>query len=312
MALIHPVEALKDPLRVFFGDANAGIAYGQHRGAVRLGNADADRAVLAVIFDGIVAKIVDNSVEQCRHTGHHGRPSGKGQRHLCLLCCRLQNTHDLFCQCVEIHFLALGIPCPLVQVGQIDNIVHQRNHSLGLRVDTAGEFLRVLRFHHAVLQQLGITGDGMQRRFQLMGHIGGKLPPHLLSLFLFGDVKDQQGNPRHRPIGNHGAGVELIVNPVKLHGGFAMGAAFCLPQKLLQGKAVVEQQNVLSHAVFADGEQSGGRFVDAQDDALFVQQHHTLAHVIRRRFKFQLFALELSLLTFQLPLLAVHTVQKRL
>ena len=91
-----------------------------------------------------------------------------------------------------------------------------------------------------------------------------------------------------------------------------MRAAFCLPQKLLQGKAVVEQQNVLSHAVFADGEQSGGRFVDAQDDALFVQQHHTLAHVIRRRFKFQLFALELSLLTFQLPLLAVHTVQKRL
>ena len=66
----------------------------------------------------------------------------------------------------------------LVQLGQADDILNQRHQPGGL-VSGCGsaKHRHILRLNQSVLHQLGAAHDGLQRGFQLVGHVGGELPP---------------------------------------------------------------------------------------------------------------------------------------
>ena len=67
MALVDAVEALKDPALVLGRNADAGIKNRDGGFLLAVFNMDADAAAGTVIFDGIVAEIVEHLVQEPAH-----------------------------------------------------------------------------------------------------------------------------------------------------------------------------------------------------------------------------------------------------
>ena len=128
----------------------------------------------------------------------------------------------------EVHGL-LGQGNTLVQLGEVDDIVHQGHQPGRLPVDQAGKVGDVLRLHQPVFQQLRAAQDGLQRRFQLVGHVGGELPAAAFGTGPLRHVEGQQNHPHRSPLRLDSAQVELVFPAATLG---AHGAA-----ALLQGGA---------------------------------------------------------------------------
>lgn len=68
MALIHPIEPLKNAIQMLMGDADSGIP--DSNGMIPHG--DGDAAARAVILDGIIAEIINHGVHQFGDSTDHG------------------------------------------------------------------------------------------------------------------------------------------------------------------------------------------------------------------------------------------------
>ena len=90
-----------------------------------------------------------------------------------------------------------------------------------------------------IFQQLRIAADGGQGRAQLVGYIGGELPPGRFSLVVRGVVQQQQ--QRALALAD-AAGAHVIVPSAGVHGG--MGGVPLLQgvQHLLQHRVAVDLQ----------------------------------------------------------------------
>lgn len=58
-------------------------------------------------------------------------------------------------------------------------------------MDVAHKARHILGLHQTVFQQFRAAQNGLQGRFQFMGHVGGELPAVLLGVFCFRDVHRQ-------------------------------------------------------------------------------------------------------------------------
>ena len=63
VAFVHAVEALENPALLRLRDADAGIGHGEAHGIIRLFHLDGDAAAGAVVFDGVVAEVIDHFVQ---------------------------------------------------------------------------------------------------------------------------------------------------------------------------------------------------------------------------------------------------------
>ena len=88
----------------------------------------------------------------------------------------VQQVHDL-------HFRHGGGLGGVVQVGQLQDIVHQLDHPAGFAMDLLGKTGHILRLGDAGLDQFRIPGNAGQRGLELVAHIGGGNLPHLLVVF---------------------------------------------------------------------------------------------------------------------------------
>ena len=70
----------------------------------------------------------------------------------------------------------------------------------------------VLLLHHAVFQQLRAADDTLQGCFQLVGNVGGELPPVLLGKGALRHVEHQQHRARCTALRLDAADVELILS----------------------------------------------------------------------------------------------------
>ena len=87
---------------------------------------------------------------------------------LALLRHALQAAQDVLRECVQVNALPLETAGALVEAGELDDVVDQRQQPPRLAVDVGGEFLHFFRRHKPCLHQLGKAGDRGQRRFQLV------------------------------------------------------------------------------------------------------------------------------------------------
>ena len=209
VALIHPVEPLKDPALLCRRDADAGIPDSEGYILRRLPGFHGDAAAGDIVFHRIFAEVVHRFRQQPPDAGHGGRRSDRRQRHVPSRRQLCQGTDCFQRQILKIHRLRRQLSA-LVQLGQADNVVDERHQPFCLLMDPAQEAGAVLRLCKSRFQQLRAADDGLQRRFQLMGHIGGEFPPHPLSLRLLRHVKGQQHNAQRVAAGVDTAEVELI------------------------------------------------------------------------------------------------------
>ena len=90
----------------------------------------------------------------------------------------------------------------------------------------------------------------MQRRFQLVRHVGGKFPAKLLGVFPLGDIKKQQRNAPDISAADDGACVKLILTACKAQLCLRTLPCFRLFKELLHLKGTVHRKNVLAHTAF--------------------------------------------------------------
>ena len=103
----------------------------------------------------------------------------------------LQNLEGILCCGAKLH------RCPeflrvFLDLGEPDDIVDEEEQPLALPLDHRAVFQHVLfPGDHAAPEHLAEALDGGQGGFQLMGHIGGKLLPHLLRFNAVGHIHQQ-------------------------------------------------------------------------------------------------------------------------
>ena len=176
-ALVHAVKPLENAALAVLRDADAGVAHGENDGAVLRRDGDIDAPAGAVVLDGVVAEIVNDAVEKLRYALHRRAHALERERHVGARGLRLQTVHGVFRDAEKIAGLEHIFLTARVEPGEINDILDELRHAAGLGADLSGEGLYVLRLRKAAFEQLRISGDGVQRRFQLMGNIRRELLP---------------------------------------------------------------------------------------------------------------------------------------
>ena len=185
MALVHPVEALEDPLLLVLGNAYARILHPDQGPALAAGRFYGNAAAGMVVFDGIVGQVVDDLVEGLPLSPDPAVGAALDQFHPVGPGLFLQVAQDLGRQIVHVDDLVRIAADALVQPGEPDDVVDQSDHPPGLPVDLFGEADGIRGLYQPVLHDLRIARNGGQRGLELMGDVGGKLHPHLSHRFLF-------------------------------------------------------------------------------------------------------------------------------
>ena len=280
VALVHPVEPLEHPLPVLRGDADARVGHG-HGDRIRpVLHPDERLAAGAVVLDGVVAQVV-------HHLLHHRGQAldgpvvpGQRQLHLVLPGGGLEAVLHGAGQVQQIDLLPLQAAAPLVQPGQVENVLHQADEPLALLVDVGGEAPDVLLLHQTVLHDLGHAGDGGEGGLQLVGHVGGELPAHLLRLLPLGDVQQHQHRAGRLPVPEDRVAQQLEDAAGPLHAHLAAASVQHLLHQLLEDVAAVQGED----AGLLGG---GGRPQQPQDPGVVgqnpppgVQEQEALGHVL--------------------------------
>ena len=220
VALVHPVEAFEHPGLILRRNADAGVRHLYDRGFFVGVHEEMHAAAGDIVLDGIVTEVVEDFIQKPPHALDGGRLAFHHQRDLFLGGFVLQAVCDLFRQGEQFHLFP-GHFVPFVQLGQADDIADQCHHPGGFRANLPDEVGHVLRLHHALFDQLGAAQNALQRRFQLMRHIGGELPAVALGVLLLCHIEGQQ-HCTHRRIG-------CGSYPADTPGHYAGSAAGCGP-----------------------------------------------------------------------------------
>ena len=168
----------------------------------------------------------------------------------------------------------------------------------------------VLLLHHAVLQQLRAADDALQGRFQLVGNVGGELPPVLLGKGALRHVEHQQHRARCTALRLDAADVELILSAAAPAAELAVALLRRSAQSVAEGHIAVHRQDILPHTGIVGAQQALGRRVDAEDGAVLVQQHQALVHAAGDLLEFLGPLLQFVHLPVDLAALVLHPPQQ--
>ena len=199
----------------------------------------------------------------------------------------------------------------LVELGQADDIVDERDEARGLGVDVADEARQILGPDHAVFDQLGAADDALQRRFELVRDIRRELAAVALGKLLLRDVKGQNDRAEEFPVGRDAADIELI------HVARALGAHLTVAVRSggLNGGAdlvaALDGEKIPADALRVRAEERLRRGVDAQDAAVLVEQDKALAHTAGDLREFVGLFAQLAQLRLDLDVLVVDALEQR-
>ena len=206
--IVHPVEALEDPLVLAGGDADAVV-----------GDGDLDLVVLAVraevgpdhhpgpgvgVDHGVLHQVADRHAQLARAAQHlAARGAGDGQGDLPLLRVHPPPVHGVTDHVVDLHHLGVDQRVVTLQLRKVDDLGHQVGQPRRLHPHPAGELANRLGVVRAFLHRLGQQGDGADRGFQLVADVGHEVTADLFDPTVSGLVvrqhQDQVLSPAERP-----------------------------------------------------------------------------------------------------------------
>ena len=129
-----------------------------------------------IVLNSIIAKIKNHAVKDLRDSFYYGTFPAQSQGYMSFSRCGLQTICCIFGNSVKINRLPLHSGRSTIQV---NNIFHQGGQAQCFLPDFMRKGLDILLFYHSIFHQFGVTGNGVQRRFQFMRNICGKLLPDL-------------------------------------------------------------------------------------------------------------------------------------
>lgn len=138
----------------------------------------------------------------------------------------------------------------------------------------------VLRFGQAGLQKFCTADDGLQGRFQLVGHVGGEFPAHPLRFRLLRHVKGQQDRTQSVAAGVDAAEVKLVFPAIPLCPQLAVAVFHGAADGGAHVRVPLHRQEIPAQAAVLRAENGPGRRVDAEDGVAAVQQHQPLPHTV--------------------------------
>ena len=157
-----------------------------------------DAAAVAVVLDGIIAEVIDHLMQHLPHPTNRLLITRKVQGDLLLVCHRHQALQHFVAKCVKVNAFPLHFAA-LLHPGEIHNVLHQIGQTDALFLNVPAKLPHLVLRHKALAHKLGEAGDGGQRRFQLMGYIGGELPAQLFPLFPLCHIHGQHHGSRDLP-----------------------------------------------------------------------------------------------------------------
>jgi hypothetical protein len=192
---LHLFERLADLVKRLGGNADAGVCDGEdHRGLMHMG-AQRDAAAIAGEFYG-VGEQVEHDLLHGAAVALHGQPSANLLLHGDVLLFGLNGgqPQGFLDQRREIDGLAVDAHMARLDLRHVENIVDDVEQVFAAIVNIAGIFgifRRADRSEHLILQDIGKAEDGVERRAQLMAHIGeefGFRPVGGLRTLFFGEI----------------------------------------------------------------------------------------------------------------------------
>ena len=174
-ALVHPVKPLKHSLLRIRRDSDSRVLHPQFHALLCVACAHYDASVFVVVTDRVITQVVKKLLHHLSvRLNLTGFPL-KRQSNMVLLRRNLQHVHTGLCGKIQADVLLRRLFLLTVQLGQSDDIVDKGQQSVRIFVNTSGKPPHILIGRHSRFDQLRITRNGGKRRFQLMGHICGKL-----------------------------------------------------------------------------------------------------------------------------------------
>ena len=310
MTLVHTEEALENPGLILFGNADSVILHTEYHRILPILNRDIHPALAAVVFDGIVNQVEDDTLDQPENSIHCCGCAVYGQCDLVLQSFLLQLIRDLECNLIEVYLLPVHINGALIQVRDIQDILNERDHALCLGIDGVNKPCAVFLLHLACFQKLCTTRNRMKRRFQLMRHVGGELSAQLFRLFPVRHIEQQHHHARSRTVGRDRADIRLVAPAGIVQDQLAVLALCRALQRLLELRAPVQIQDILSDTALVRVQQLHRLLVDRQDLPGGTEQDQALLHPVRHRQEILLCLLEVFLLVLDLLLLFIDMVQE--
>ena len=215
-------------------------------------------------------------------------------------------------QAVKIQLFPLIRQSAFIQAGDPDHIPDQTDQSLCFLIDASCKNLHILILHKSVLHDLSKSGNGCQRRFQLMGNICGKFSSQLFPFYFFGHIHQKD----HRTlclvfscdrIGNH-----LNLTAIQTKDLVFMISFKDLPNDTAKLLRAVQKIYTFSRFNLLYFEKLSHTGVDRKYHGITVDHKKSLLHVLRDNRKFFLLSSGCLKLQTDLPVLSADLAEKRL
>ena len=193
-SLVHAVKALEQARDMLLRDADAGILDVEQHLILHMLHLDKHLAAFQRVLDGVV----DQVDEQLLDVVVVGDDEGilalvHVQFDVLVLGALVEHQADIARALAQAQTLGGNADAAVFHRGQGQNVVDQAGETIGFHGNNVQEALGHLRvFNRAGLKGFDEAADRGQRRFQLMGDVGGKVRAHLLQIAQLGDVLQQR------------------------------------------------------------------------------------------------------------------------
>ena len=127
MIFIDAVKSLKYTALVGVGNTNASIYDRECCRRPILPDGNGNIAARNVIFDCVVAQIIDHFLQKLLNAWNHSMLSGKGKRDILSLRDRTKTLNHAACQHIQINRCFCEVRRALVQPGKLNDVVYQIN-----------------------------------------------------------------------------------------------------------------------------------------------------------------------------------------
>ena len=275
MAFIDTIEALKHLILMFRRNTDAGIADADLNSPLLLCNSNLNFAAGIVVLDGIIAEIVNHFIQQSTDTMDDTIIAGHFQRNIFQLCGICESLANFFGKNSQRNILT-GHFSTLVQLRQTDDVIDQINQSGGFLADMPDEARNILLFHDAIFHQLRRTDNGLQRSFQFVGYVGGKLLAMFLCIYLLGNIKRKDHDTLNRAVGINSTQIELIFSSVHGSPEESLTIRLRITDGLPHGLFAIDSQEVITDAGGIYAEQLSRSRIDADDPT---NEHRHISHL---------------------------------
>ena len=180
VAVVELLEFDEQPRQIVGGDADAGVldldAEGQRPGSA---GTQRDPTAFGRELDGVGQVVVEHLLEACRveHQAVQRRIDVDFKVQLLVHQHAVEYRADIAHQAAQVHRLGAEVELARLDLGQVEHVVDQAQQVVAAAADVAQELLMLGRCHRhsARVQQLGEADDRVQRRAQLMRHVGEEL-----------------------------------------------------------------------------------------------------------------------------------------